>query len=73
MIKYGVVLFESTHDAISADKTLRQLMPVTLMPTPRRFSESCGIALRFDQSQLAEIEQLMANNHLKGSIHADYE
>lgn len=69
MSKYGVILFDSTHDAIYADKTLRELLNVTLMPTPRRFSESCGIALRFDLTEQAKLEALMNEHHVHGHIH----
>jgi len=66
--RYAVILFKSSHDAIRADKLLRDILPVTLMPTPRRFSASCGIALRFDESQIAETEELIRQHKLRGTI-----
>jgi hypothetical protein len=69
MSQYAVILFESTHDAIRADKLIRERIPVTLIPTPRRFSESCGIALRFETERLAEIEELIAKQEIQGTIH----
>jgi hypothetical protein len=69
MNQYAVILFESTHDAIRADKLLREKQPVTLIPTPRRFSASCGIALRFSADQIAEMEVQIAKHEINGTIH----
>jgi len=69
MSQYAVILFESTHDAIRADKLLREKLPVTLIPTPRRFSASCGIALRFDAGRLAMMEELIEKHQINGTVH----
>ncbi|MBQ1501973.1 MAG: DUF3343 domain-containing protein [Firmicutes bacterium] len=68
-MSYAVVIFPSTHDAIRGEQILRPLMPVTLMPTPRRFSESCGISLRFDDSLIEDMKKAIEENHVKGEIH----
>ena len=44
----GVVLFHTTTSAVRAEKALLGAgMEVRLVPTPRRFSSDCGVALRF--------------------------
>lgn len=68
MTRYAVVLFKSTHDAIRADKLLREKLPVTLIPTPRRFSTSCGIALRFQAGQLDKMEALIKKHQVDGTV-----
>ena len=68
MTRYAVVLFPSTHDAIRGERVLRPLFPVTLMPTPRRFSESCGISLRFDEELIPQMQQAIAENNVRGKI-----
>lgn len=47
-MSYGVIAFESTHDAMAAEKYLKERLPVVMMPTPRCVTASCGISLRFD-------------------------
>jgi len=66
--RYGVILFSSSHDAIRAEKLLHQVLPVTLIPTPRRFSASCGIALRFDAACLAQVSELMEVQNIAGEL-----
>lgn len=69
MSHYAVVVFPSTHDAIRGEQVLRPLMPVTLMPTPRRFSESCGISLRFDDSLVEDMQKAIQENNVHGQIY----
>ena len=53
MERYCVAAFGSSMGAIGAEKRLRELLPVQLMPTPRCISASCGISLRFPPEQEA--------------------
>lgn len=60
MNDYGVVLFHTTSSAMRAEKTLlRQGLVIRMIPTPRQFSSDCGIALRFDHRQAAEVRSLL--------------
>ena len=70
MSQYAVILFESTHDAIRADKLLREELAVTLIPTPRIFSASCGIALRFAAVNLEQMKMLVEQHQILGTIKA---
>ena len=69
MSDYGLIIFESTHDAIRAHKLLREERPVELIPPPRRFSTSCGISLRFKTVDQPLIEELMQRHQLQGELH----
>ena len=40
-----LLTFLSTHDAISAEKTLSQYIKTTIRPTPREITASCGISI----------------------------
>lgn len=65
---YYMLSFNSTHDAISAEKTLAVHIPVQVMPTLRAVSESCGISLRVEEENYAELhgllqEQLLSKGH----------
>jgi len=71
MNEYGVVLFHTTSSAMRAEKTLlRQGLTIKMIPTPREFSSDCGLALRFDWSQLAAVsEGLTAANVEIAGVH----
>jgi hypothetical protein len=57
---WGVVLFYSTSAAIRAEKvTLEAGLAVKLIPVPRNLSSDCGVALRFDWHDRAEVEKLL--------------
>ena len=60
MSAYGVVLFHTTSAALRSEKVLQRAgLTVKLIPTPRQFSSDCGIALRFDQAELARVQSLL--------------
>ena len=40
-----LITFVSTHDAISAEKILSQSIKLTIRPTPRQITSSCGISI----------------------------
>lgn len=45
--RYAVYGFESTHDALSAERVLASAdVPFTTIPTPKSLGSLCGIALR---------------------------
>jgi hypothetical protein len=45
-----VVVFESTHYAIAAEKLLKELKySVEIIPTPREINSSCGLSIRFNE------------------------
>ena len=60
---YGVVLFYTTSSAMRAEKVLgKEGYVVKLIPTPRQFSNDCGIALRFGWEQRQQVEILLKEN-----------
>lgn len=68
MSGYGVVLFQNAHDAIKAERALRSVLPVALMPVPRQFSSECGIALRFSPEHRSRVAELLAEKQIKGRM-----
>ena len=54
-----VIVFSSTHSAMRAEKHLTGRFPVTVMPTPRAVSASCGISLRFPPGDAAGVRAAM--------------
>jgi len=66
----GVVLFHTTTSALRAEKILQKAgLSVKLIPTPRELSSDCGIALRFELSDRADVEQRLASAGVEGEIH----
>jgi len=60
MTQYGVVLFYTTSSVMRAEKLLiTEGYSTKLIPTPRRFSSDCGIALRFDWDCREEIKWVL--------------
>jgi len=65
---YGVVLFETAHDAIIGEKKVRDHLNVALMPIPSQFSAGCGIVLRFEPADEARLKALLEANRISGRI-----
>jgi hypothetical protein len=65
---YGVVLFDTAHDAILGEKRIRAFLPVELMPIPSQFSAGCGIVLRFDAADREKMASLLAEYGISGRL-----
>lgn len=66
----GVVLFHTTTSALRAEKILQKAgLLVKLIPTPRELSSDCGMALRFELADRAEVEQRLAGAGVENEIH----
>ncbi|MCI8650502.1 MAG: DUF3343 domain-containing protein [Anaerotruncus sp.] len=52
-MRYGVIVFDSSHCAILAQKLLQGRCNLLIMPTPREIDASCGISLRFSPQDAA--------------------
>jgi hypothetical protein len=66
--KFGVVLFDTAHDAIIAEKLIRAHFPVALMPIPSQFSAGCGIVLRFEDKDDDRMVALLREYDIPGRI-----
>ena len=71
MSTYGVILFHTTSYALRAEKKLvKEGFSVKLVPTPREFSSDCGVALRFEYSELERVTKLLNSAFVEiASIH----
>lgn len=64
--QYGLVLFESVHHALRAEKILKNAgIPHKLIPVPKHISSDCGICVRFMQTQRQQLEQTLRENNVK--------
>lgn len=63
MKEYGVLLFESTHHAMEAEKYLKEKkLPARIISTPEKIKASCGFSLKYDIEVEQEILDLL-NQH----------
>jgi hypothetical protein len=72
MAEYSVVLFHSTAHAIRAEKVLVGAgFKIKMIPTPRRLSSDCGMALRFDRENEGAVAATLQENRVPiNGIHA---
>ena len=59
MSAYYLLVFDSTHAALTAERGLASHIPVRVMPTLRQISASCGISLRIGAEDGPTLEQLL--------------
>ena len=69
---YGVITFTSTYGAIRAQKVLRGVAPVQVMPVLREISLGCGIAVRFAPEDRGAVREALAGSGLGAEEYAFY-
>lgn len=72
MDEYSVALFHSTAHAIRAERVLERAgFQIKMIPTPRRLSSDCGMALRFDRADEERVVAALEENRVPtNGIHA---
>ena len=67
---YYALAFDSTHMAVAAEKYLSARIAVSVMPTPRKITASCGISLRVELEDVERLKELLkANDELFRESH----
>lgn len=62
-MNYYIIVFKNTHDAMAAEKTLKELdYNFKIMPTPTSITMSCGICVRIDEKE--QIDSILKDNVL---------
>ncbi|MEA4971564.1 MAG: DUF3343 domain-containing protein [Candidatus Metalachnospira sp.] len=59
---YYLLAFNSTHFAISAETYLSKTIHVTIMPTLRKITASCGISIRIEPENYTKAVELINSN-----------
>ena len=55
-----IIAFNSTHHAIRTEKILKEEnMNIRTIPTPREVSSSCGLSIKFEESEIEKIKQII--------------
>ncbi|MCR6545794.1 DUF3343 domain-containing protein [Dehalobacterium formicoaceticum] len=70
---FNVISFQSTHYAIITEKTLKERFPVTLIPTPRSITASCGLSLKFEPEMLPDVVQDLKTTPINEEMLALYQ
>lgn len=73
MKEYGVLLFNSTHYAMEAEKYLKEAsLPAKIISTPEKIKASCGFSLKYNIDFEEEIIRLLDDKKLlyDGFYHA---
>lgn len=60
MKNHCLITFVSTHDAIKAEKILSKEIPVTICPTPRKITSSCGISIQISEADFSSAYSLLS-------------
>ncbi len=69
---YALISFASTYGAIYAQKVLKEVAPVQVMPVLREISLGCGMALRIVPEDLAVVQAALAASSLQHGEYACY-
>lgn len=65
--KFYVIAFDSTHYAISTEKKLVAAgAPITMVPTPREISTSCGLSIRIRDEDLETVLAALGETSKEG-------
>ncbi|MEN6419501.1 MAG: DUF3343 domain-containing protein [Clostridiaceae bacterium] len=68
---YCLIVFDSTHAAIAAERLLKALNPA-VMPTLRAITASCGMSLRLKPEQTEQAQALMAASSIDPKLYRFY-
>ena len=67
--EYYLLAFNSTHAAVSAEKLLSAQLEVTVMPTLRKITASCGISLRIEDKDFEKLKAILSANTLDCALY----
>ncbi len=58
---FYIIAFDSTHEAIRMERMLKQVMDVTMIPTPRELTVSCGLSIKLTEEQVEHVKASLKN------------
>ncbi len=60
-----VLTFKSTHEALEIEEALLEAeIGLMVIPTPKIISEGCGIALKFEESNLKKVKRIVETHDI---------
>lgn len=66
---YYIMAFDTTTDAMAAEKYARDRIASSVMPVPREISSGCGLALRFMENDERSILAFCKDAPLHGTLY----
>ncbi len=63
---YYMLSFDSTHQAIAAQRRFKDLVPVCVMPTLRAVQAGCGISLRVEEQDGKKLKDALSKGLEEG-------
>lgn len=68
--EYYILAFDTTTDAMQAEKLLKDHFDIAIMPVPREISSGCGLSIRFQNpDETVIIAHLKANPVIHGTLY----
>lgn len=66
MEKFFIIAFDSTHHAMSAEKSLKNInLPVQVIPVPKEITLGCGLSLKINEQHISQaLENLLENKNI---------
>ena len=71
-MEYCLIVFNSTHAAMTAEKALKQDFSIAIMPTLREISQSCGISVRFDPKDYEAVKEFLPTSSVPQGSYTIY-
>ncbi|MGY3765504.1 DUF3343 domain-containing protein [Vagococcus vulneris] len=73
MESYGVLVFSTTHDAMSTEKAVKEKhLQARIISTPEQIKASCGFSLKYVLADETQIMQVLSEQKItaEGQYHA---
>lgn len=68
--EYYILSFDTTTDAMQAEKLLKDHFDIAIMPVPREISSGCGLSIRFQNpDETSIINYLQENLEIRGTLY----
>lgn len=68
--EYYILAFDTTTDAMQAEKLLKDKFDIAIMPVPREISSGCGLSIRFQNpDEAAIIQHLQSTPLISGTLY----
>lgn len=68
--EYYILAFDTTTDAMQAEKLLKDKFNIAIMPVPREISSGCGLSIRFQNpNESAIIQHLKEAPLIQGTLY----
>ncbi len=67
--EYYILAFQTTADAMQAEKYAEERVPITVMPLPCEIGSGCGLAIRFLEPEEEKILQFCKSFPITGELY----